>query len=77
MQANLSQLEAHCKASWEQLKLLEKDGDKKAKGRASNGGTGGNGGNGGRAGNTGSVLCVQFSLFSKFATVYTQKRGIF
>ncbi|XP_063042597.1 FH1/FH2 domain-containing protein 1 [Engraulis encrasicolus] len=53
VQANLSQLEAHCKASWEQLKLLEKDGDKKAKGRASNGGTGGNGGNGGRAGNTG------------------------
>ncbi|XP_076144930.1 FH1/FH2 domain-containing protein 1 isoform X2 [Alosa pseudoharengus] len=38
VQSNLAQLEAHCKASWEQLRLLEKDGDqRRSKGSRSRG----------------------------------------
>ncbi|XP_042566330.1 FH1/FH2 domain-containing protein 3 [Clupea harengus] len=32
VQSNLAHLEAHCKASWEQLRLLERDGDRRGKG---------------------------------------------
>ncbi|XP_036439205.1 FH1/FH2 domain-containing protein 1 isoform X1 [Colossoma macropomum] len=49
VQSNLDQLESHCKASWEQLRLLEKDGEKKK------GGGGGGGGEERGTGNEGSL----------------------